>query len=233
MDEKLKKAIWQQLLSELPDDVFKNLLATKLFCDKPDESFKEYLRDQVFLDQGEMAIPDDLEAVADRILRTDLMPNSSNVEAMLYAMVAEIVADHDQELGEKLYLLSNQMLTRSKEKIPLYYRAHRMMDLYENPEEYAKYRGEELNKATASLIKDLLDAFWDSEGNLRSQDAKRAADVRHSKPGGSREKRDQIRQIWASGKYSSRDICAEQECASLNMSFASARKALRNTPNPT
>ena len=61
--------------------------------------------------------------------------------------------------------------------------------------------------------------------------AKHAANSLHNKPGGSRYKQDKIREIWACGKYSSRDICAEQECAALNMSFSSARKALRNTPD--
>lgn len=45
-------------------------------------------------------------------------------------------------------------------------------------------------------------------------------------------KRAKIREIWASGKYASRDICAEQECASLDMSFSTARKSLRGTPDP-
>lgn len=66
-----------------------------------------------------------------------------------------------------------------------------------------------------------------------SLNGKNAAEVRHSKPGGNREKGDAIRNAWATGKYSSRDICAEQECASLKMSLSSARKHLRNTPDPT
>lgn len=66
----------------------------------------------------------------------------------------------------------------------------------------------------------------------RKQQAKAAADARHSKPGGSRDKQQQIRDIWATGKYSSRDRCAEEECAALDMSFSAARKALRNTPDP-
>ena len=41
-----------------------------------------------------------------------------------------------------------------------------------------------------------------------------------------------IKAAWASGKYSSRDVCAEQEAAALGMSFSIARKALRNTPDP-
>jgi hypothetical protein len=67
----------------------------------------------------------------------------------------------------------------------------------------------------------------------RSQIARKAANARHDQPGGSRDKQQQIREIWASGKYSSRDICAEQECAALDMSFTAARKALRNTPEPS
>lgn len=70
------------------------------------------------------------------------------------------------------------------------------------------------------------------EINKRSSAAKKAADARHDGSGGSREKQGKIREIWAEGKYSSRDICAEQECAGLEMSFSSARKALRNTADP-
>jgi hypothetical protein len=63
--------------------------------------------------------------------------------------------------------------------------------------------------------------------------ARNAVNIRHSKPDGSRAKAQAIRDIWATGKYTSRDICAEQECANLNISFSTARKALRNTPEPT
>lgn len=67
---------------------------------------------------------------------------------------------------------------------------------------------------------------------IRAESAKSAADARHNRPGGSRHKRQQIRDIWASGKYSSRDICAEQECAALGMSPSTARRALQGTPEP-
>lgn len=60
-----------------------------------------------------------------------------------------------------------------------------------------------------------------------------AANIRHSRPGGSREKQEKIRQIWATGKFTSRDKCAIQECDALEMSYEAARKALRNTPDPT
>lgn len=66
----------------------------------------------------------------------------------------------------------------------------------------------------------------------RTQHAKAAADARHNRPGGSRDKQKRIREIWATGKYTSRDRCAEEECAALDMSYSAARKALRNTPDP-
>lgn len=69
-------------------------------------------------------------------------------------------------------------------------------------------------------------------GQKASSRGRRAADARHNAPGEARDKANQIRKIWATGKYTSRDICAEQECAALGMSFSSARKALRNTPEP-
>lgn len=61
---------------------------------------------------------------------------------------------------------------------------------------------------------------------------KRAAEAKHSGPTGKRSAKERIREIWASGKYRSRSICAEQECAALDMSFDTARKALRGTPDP-
>jgi hypothetical protein len=66
----------------------------------------------------------------------------------------------------------------------------------------------------------------------RTRTAKRGADAKHNKPGGSRENQAKIRAIWAMGNFTSRDRCAEEECAALGMSYATARKALRNTPKP-
>ena len=65
----------------------------------------------------------------------------------------------------------------------------------------------------------------------RSQVARIAANAKHDLPGGSRDKQQQIRDIWATGKYTSRDLCAEEECAALDMSYSAARKALINQPN--
>jgi hypothetical protein len=63
-----------------------------------------------------------------------------------------------------------------------------------------------------------------------SAKGRKSANALHDKPGGNREKQAKIRELWKTGKYSSRDICAEQECAALEMSFSAARKALRRIP---
>lgn len=96
------------------------------------------------------------------------------------------------------------------------------------------------HKAEVGLLRRRADG--DTERALRlagdlidTADTRRAvmaALSRHNKVGGSRDKRNQIRAAWATGKYSSRDICAEQECGALGISFSTARKHLRNTPNP-
>ncbi len=62
--------------------------------------------------------------------------------------------------------------------------------------------------------------------------ARLGANALHNKPGGSRDKMEQIRSIWASGKYADRATCAEQEFSALGWSYDSARKALRNTSDP-
>ena len=66
----------------------------------------------------------------------------------------------------------------------------------------------------------------------RKLTARAAAHARHGKPGGSHDVQAQMRAIWASGKYTSRDRCAEEECAALDISYSTARKALRNMPDP-
>ncbi len=81
---------------------------------------------------------------------------------------------------------------------------------------------------TAALVYSQV-AKFEEKASKRGQTA---ANSRHNKPGGTRSKRDAIRAIWASGKYKDRSLCAEQECAALDMSYDAARKALRNTPKP-
>jgi hypothetical protein len=66
----------------------------------------------------------------------------------------------------------------------------------------------------------------------RRDTARKAADAKHNKPGGSREKRAAILAAWATGKYDTKDLCAEQEAAALGISFSAARKALIGAPEP-
>lgn len=75
-----------------------------------------------------------------------------------------------------------------------------------------------------------FDSATNTEAAVKAAFAKAGANALHDKPGGSREKRRAIQELWKSGKYSSRDQCAEQECAALDMSFSAARKALRGIP---
>jgi hypothetical protein len=96
-----------------------------------------------------------------------------------------------------------------------------------------------LNKRGLKADKDALLKLMDGDARQppagvgsvmwRKQTAKAAANARHNRPGGSRDKRRQIREIWATGKYSSRDLCADEECAALGMSF-SCKKSFDERP---
>ena len=94
------------------------------------------------------------------------------------------------------------------------------------PRREARKRGNNIKSAIGEVESQVGSPEW------RKQTAAIAANARHDRPGGSRDKQRQMREIWASGKYSSRDLCAEEECAALEMSYAAARKALKNTPDP-
>lgn len=63
--------------------------------------------------------------------------------------------------------------------------------------------------------------------------ARKIANIGHQKPGGSRDKKQKIRENWASGKYKSRAQCAVKCSESLGMSISTAIKALTNTPDPS
>ena len=67
--------------------------------------------------------------------------------------------------------------------------------------------------------------------DTKSESGKNGAKYRHAE---SYELHNRIKVIWASGKYSSRDVCAEQEYSGLGFgSFKAARNALTNTPDPS
>lgn len=60
--------------------------------------------------------------------------------------------------------------------------------------------------------------------------AQKAANALHDQPGGYREKQKRIRALWQSGRYPSRNVCAEREHTGLGMSLSTARKALVGVP---
>ena len=67
-----------------------------------------------------------------------------------------------------------------------------------------------------------------------STKARKRANKRHRAAGGSHDMRAEMQKIFASGNYgSNRDACAKAECDRLGIPFHTARKYLRNTPNPT
>lgn len=68
-------------------------------------------------------------------------------------------------------------------------------------------------------------------GEARKKASKKATDALHRK---NRERANNIKSIWATGKYSSRDVCAEEEYSGLGFkSFKAARNALKRTLDPS
>lgn len=64
---------------------------------------------------------------------------------------------------------------------------------------------------------------------VRRREARTKAKKRHSRTD---DAKDAIRAIWASGKYSTKQRCAEEEYAALGIAYDTALKALRNAPSP-
>ena len=83
--------------------------------------------------------------------------------------------------------------------------------------------------STSSAARDSVKA----EAEFRSEVSSNAADALHDKIGGSREKSGLMKKAWASGKFSSRDDCADKAGKKNGMPFSTARKALRNTLDPS
>lgn len=79
-----------------------------------------------------------------------------------------------------------------------------------------------------ALVQARSNILWDKRIKT-SNTNKKNVNGKHAK---NLSKKDRLLKIWASGKYSSRDICAEEEYNGLGISFQTARKWLRNSPNP-
>jgi|WetSurMetagenome_2_1015567.scaffolds.fasta_scaffold01349_11 hypothetical protein len=108
--------------------------------------------------------------------------------------------------------------------------ANALYQLIKSAQSYAEIEEHlEKNPPSARLILHLL---MIAEKHFKTESGSNAANARHTQAGGSLDKQKQIRQLWASGKYSSRTVCAQKEHEKLGMSLETARKALRNTPDP-
>ncbi len=135
-------------------------------------------------------------------------------------------------------MLQGQMLSKENEEL---------VDLLNLVHKHRQYLGVDSivsGRMKDALAKSILDSHPTDPSasvylqvmSIKQQARKRgkdAADALHSKPNGSRAKQELIRAIWAGGTFTSRDRCAEEQCAALGMSFSSARRALRNTPDPS
>lgn len=94
------------------------------------------------------------------------------------------------------------------------------------------YRNTEADMAEAA--KDLEKLYETRKATEARLKAKAAAEALHGKPGGSRELKEKIRAVWATGKYESRARCAEQEWEALRFrTYDTAKTALLNTPDPS
>lgn len=90
------------------------------------------------------------------------------------------------------------------------------------------------NAARMDIEKNILQKSLEKRHAVAmSEKGRSAAEARHNKPGGAREKKAAIRAVWATGKYVSRALCAAEEYRALGFQTQeTAKNALRNTPDP-
>lgn len=90
----------------------------------------------------------------------------------------------------------------------------------------------EINNQIKSTVQRVTAEYRGSQKIERIELAKKAAEVRYAMPNSYRKKGEKIRQIWATGAYKDRTLCAQMECEALGISYETARRHLRNTPEP-
>lgn len=137
-------------------------------------------------------------------------------------ILAEKATEYFKSQSHKKHLLAAPLLADAIDARNFWI-YHRGIVRCRNPDKRFVQAEENIQRAEKKL--------WFREIQRRSGRA--GAEVIHSAPGGSRDKIQKIREIWATGKYTTRDICAEQECAAIGMSFSTARRALRNITKQT
>lgn len=119
--------------------------------------------------------------------------------------------------------------------------AERYRGLYEATEEQLRECTEmiqrdrnEVSEIIESLKQELprtiSAAFERKINDLHSKRARKAAEARHSQPGGNRDRIEKVQAEWATGKYKSKDQCATIMAEELGMAFSTARRSLINFP---
>ena len=164
------------------------------------------------MDKSKIIMPDgefpSLEDFKSGNMSDEWKQHYENVWNAMSPWLREMIADWSKVKNEALMLL--EVLHKS--------------DGFDDVENYLKN-----NPPSAHLVIHLLLQHEEQLGSeLRSNKGRFAAQKKHEKTNAAKEI---MKEFWTSGKYTSRDICAEQEAAGLNLSFSTARKALRNTPN--
>ena len=112
------------------------------------------------------------------------------------------------------------MLEAKNIYIKILQKAMSNIDLLDNISKKTAEKKHELNVQIVSHEK-----LLQKERDDISRRSRFAANKKHEPKNNAK---NEIKKIWVSGKYTSKDICAEQECAALGLSFSTARKALRN-----
>jgi hypothetical protein len=173
------------------------------------------------------------------MLRESLVNVTTDVPELVAHLKAEIseileLSDLDGEAVQNSNLLDQRSL--ALQNLGVAYRLSKaaLIDLEQGVETewvvLCAMECQRLVKRTAGWCLGIQLGSSKAQLDARSYAARKAANVLHDKPGGSRDKQRAIREIWASGKYTTRNLCAEEEYQGLEMSYDAARKALRNTP---
>lgn len=92
-----------------------------------------------------------------------------------------------------------------------------------------KHREYLIERLTVAHLENELKA---APAKARKASSKNALDVKHNKPGGAHHNKKRILEAWATGRFKSRDVCADQEYDECGYkSFSAARKALIGSPD--
>lgn len=161
------------------------------------------------------------------------MPNDEGVSIF---DLPSFVTDIDGERLSRAQLILNMMLKKDPEKSITrlashdFYEVLKLLDSDNDDLEMYEYKSKAVSELFLSAVSIGLDIAGTPMAQFFSENGKKGADVRHA---ASRERAEKIREIWATGKYSTKDICAEEEYAGLGFNtFRAARDALKGTPDP-